>query len=458
MASTGYDVIPRGGYALMPTILHVEDDAPSRMLVKRILAVEGYEVIEAEDGFAGLEMAQQHLPDLILMDINIPGMDGYEITTKLKSLEETSHIPIVALTANVVEGDRERALVAGCDGYLSKPLDVDKFPAQLEAFLHGKRDEMDAGARLERLEEYSYRLVSRLEKTISELRRANQELRRVDKMKSDFVILASHELRTPLTLIYGYIHLLEMETRNLTDDSLARNMIRYIGEAAHRLTVVVDDIVNVSLIDADSLEIKTDPVNIAEAVNEALKELQQRADERGQQIEFKGLDELPSILGDAGYLRQAFSNLISNAMKYTPDDGYIEISGECLKNKVHIVVSDTGIGIDKEEQERIFDKFYVTGDTRHHSTSRTAYKGGGLGVGLSVARGIVEAHQGKIWVESEGYDEECCPGSQFHILLPLDHTKVIPGEMGLVPPYAAASRRSPPSAKIKDSRRSKPGV
>jgi signal transduction histidine kinase len=431
----------------MPTILHVEDDNLSRMLVRRILASEGYEIIEAEDGFVGLEMAQQHLPDLILMDINIPGLDGYEITTKLKGLEGTRHIPIVALTANVIEGDRERALAAGCDGYLSKPLDVDKFPAQLEDFLRGKRDEIDSEIKLERLEEYSHRLVGRLENTISELRKANQELRRIDKMKSDFVILASHELRTPLTLIYGYIHLLEMETRGLGDDSLVRSMIQRIEGAAHRLTGVVDDIVNVSLIDADSLEIEAEPVSIAEVAAAALKELQQRADERGQRIEIRGLDELPTISGDAGYLRQAFSNLISNAMKYTPDEGDIEIWGECLKDRLHVVVSDTGIGIGKEDQEHIFDKFYVAGDTKYHSTSKTEYKGGGLGVGLSVARGIVEAHQGKIWVESEGCDEERCPGSRFHILLPLDYTKVMPGEMGLVPPYVAISSRSSPPAK-----------
>jgi signal transduction histidine kinase len=425
----------------MPTILHVEDDSLSRILVRRILTDEGYDVIEAEDGFSGLEMAQEYLPDLILMDINIPGMSGYEVTTKLKSLEETRHIPIVALTANVIEGDRERALAAGCDGYLSKPVEVDKLPAQLKAFLHGKRDEMASEVKLERLEEYSHRLVNRLEKTISDLRKANEELRRVDKMKSDFVILASHELRTPLTLIYGYIHLLEMETRNLGDDSLVREMIRHIGSAAYKLTKVVDDIVNVSLIDAHSLEIGADPVNIAEVVSTALEELQ-RADERQHRIEFKKLDELPSICGDAGYLRQAFSNLIGNAMKYTPDGGYIEISGERLGERLHVVVSDTGIGIDKEEQEHIFEKFYVAGDTKYHSSSKTAYKGGGLGVGLSVARGIIEAHRGRLWVESEGCDEERCPGSQFHILLPLDYTKVAPGKIALVPLYAAASFRT----------------
>lgn len=427
----------------MPTILQVEDDEMNRILVNRILSAEGFKVIEAEDGFIGLEMARMHQPDLILMDINIPGMDGYEITTKLKSMEETRHIPVVALTANVIEGDRERALTAGCDGYLPKPIDVDKFPTQLRAFLQGKRDEVDSEVKLEHLEEYSRRLVSRLETTVSELREANQELRRVDKMKSDFVILSSHELRTPLTLIYGYIHLLEMETRDMPPDSAMRSMIQRIESAAHKLTKVVDDIVNVSLIDADSLEISQDPVRIADVVNTALEELRERAKERQQRIELKGLESLPLILGDATYLRRAFSNLISNAMKYTPDDSYIEISGEFLTNKVYVVITDTGIGIDKEDQKHIFEKFYVTGDTKYHSTSKTAYKGGGLGLGLSVVRGIIEAHRGKVWVESEGCDEEKCPGSKFHILLPLDHTQVTPGEISLDPPPSGPPPNQP---------------
>jgi signal transduction histidine kinase len=434
----------------MPTVLYVEDDLPSRALVRRVLGLEGYEIIEADDGFAGLEMAQRHLPDLILVDINISGLNGYEITTKLKGLEKTRHIPIVALTANAIEGDRERALVAGCDGYLSKPLDVDEFPAQVAAFLHGKREEMDSQARLERLEEYTRRLVNRLEKSISELRRANQELRRVDKMKSDFVLLASRELRTPLTLIYGYIHLLEMETQDLLADSLIRDMIQRIGSAAHKLARVVDDIVSVSLIEADSLEIGADPVGIAEIINAALGELQ-RSDKRKHRFELKGLDGLPPVCGDAGYLHQAFANLIGNAMKYTPDGGYIEIAGELLDDGVHVIISDSGIGINKEQQEHIFDKFYVTREAKYRAGSGTAYEGGGLGVGLSVARGIIEAHMGNIWVESEGCDEERCPGSRFHVVLPLDYTAVAPDEIALIPLYAAASRRPPPSPKIKGS-------
>ena len=120
-----------------PTILYIEDNRDNRMLVRRILEAEGYEVLEAEDGLSGLEMARAMRPSLILMDINLPEVDGYELTAQFKLMPETRDMPIVALTANVMKGDREKSLEAGCSGYIQKPIDVDLLPAQLAAFLKG---------------------------------------------------------------------------------------------------------------------------------------------------------------------------------------------------------------------------------------------------------------------------------------------------------------------------------
>lgn len=116
-------------------ILYIEDNFENRILVKRVLEVEGYVVLEADDGPAGMRVAQQEEPDLILMDINLPDVDGYEVTAKLRQVPSLARVPIVALTANVLKGDRERSLEAGCDGYIQKPIDVDLLPAQIAAFL-----------------------------------------------------------------------------------------------------------------------------------------------------------------------------------------------------------------------------------------------------------------------------------------------------------------------------------
>jgi two-component system cell cycle response regulator DivK len=116
-------------------ILYIEDNLENRTLVKRVLEAEGYVVLEADDGPSGLRIIEEEIPALILMDINLPEIDGYEVTTQLRQMEVLDNVPIVALTANVLRGDRERSLDAGCDGYIQKPIDVDLLPAQIGAFL-----------------------------------------------------------------------------------------------------------------------------------------------------------------------------------------------------------------------------------------------------------------------------------------------------------------------------------
>ncbi len=120
------------------TVLYIEDDQQNRVLVRRVLEASGFTVIEAENGTVGLQLAQELLPDLILLDINLPEISGYEVTSRLKALEALAHVPIVAMTANVMKGDREKTLAAGCDGYIEKPIDVDLLPDQINQFLSSK--------------------------------------------------------------------------------------------------------------------------------------------------------------------------------------------------------------------------------------------------------------------------------------------------------------------------------
>ena len=117
------------------TVLYIEDDPSNRLLVRRVLEASGYEIIEAVDGASGLDIARQATPDLILLDINLPEFDGYEMAGQLRAIPGMSEVPIIALTANVMKGDRERSLESGCDGYLQKPIDVDTLPSQIAAFL-----------------------------------------------------------------------------------------------------------------------------------------------------------------------------------------------------------------------------------------------------------------------------------------------------------------------------------
>jgi signal transduction histidine kinase len=401
-------------------ILYIEDDPNSRRLVQRLLEAEGYQVHIAEDGLGGLELARKIRPALILTDINISGMTGHEVATKLKQMPETRHVPVIALTAATLATDRERALVAGCDGYITKPIDVDALPRQIKKFLAGKREQVTDDVKLQRLQEYSGALVDRLEATVAELQKANAELRRMDRMKKDFVILAGHELRTPTTLIYGYTHLLKMELqqRQVLDER-TDDVIDRITTATKRLNEVVDAVINVSLIDSEQIELSFRPIHLHALLQSIVQQLQPVLQQRNQRLETRDLSALPALPADEKYLRRAITNLIDNAVKYTPDGGLISVDAHLEPEAMHIIVSDTGIGIDRTEQERIFDKFYVLEDTDFHSTNRSGFLGGGLGLGLAVVYGIVTAHGGRIWVESEGQDEKRLPGSRFHILLPL---------------------------------------
>jgi signal transduction histidine kinase len=404
-------------------VLYVEDDPISARLVQRILEPEGFEVLGAADGITALEIAQRTRPDLILMDINISGLDGYEVTTRLRSIEDLEGVPIVAVTAATMRGDRERALIAGCNGYIPKPIDVDQFPHQVRDFMSGRQERIGTPQEeSEHLVSYSRRLVERLEEKFRELQEAHSDLQRIDKMKSDFVILAGHELRTPLTVMYGYSQLLLANPAipgSVDEEGTPLHLIAHLAQATKRLSQVIEDILNVSLIDADRLELIRGPVFIRTLIIRVIEKASGPESEREVEFVVDGLEGLPPVQGDGKQLHRALWNVISNAVKYTPDGGTITVHGEQVEDTVHITVTDTGIGIDPDERERIFDRFYVLEDTTLHRTSKTAFKGGGLGLGLTVARGIVEAHGGKIWAESSGRDENNLPGSAFHILLPL---------------------------------------
>lgn len=414
-------------------ILYVEDDPSSMNLVRRLLNAEGYQVVTASDGLSAIEVAERERPNLILMDINISGLDGYEVTTKIRTIPELGQIPIVALTAATLKGDRERALAAGCDGYISKPIDVDRFPHQVRDFLLGMREEFESPEkRAEYLLEYNRKLVERLEEKLRELEEANLELQRVDKMKSDFIVLAGHELRTPLTAIYGYVQMLLYNPQipgGDDEEGSPRNLLQRIAGATQRLNQVFDEIRNVALIDANSLELAWESVILESLVHTVVDNLRNLGPTRELHFAFNGLSDLPTIEGDPQRLYHALWNIVSNAMKYTPDGGRITIAGQQIEEMVHISIQDTGVGIPPEDQERIFDRFYVLEDIQLHHTSKTEHRGGGLGLGLSVARGIIEAHGGRVWAASEGYDPQRLPGSTFHILLPIHKTRSEAGQV-----------------------------
>lgn len=402
-------------------ILYIEDNKANQVLVQRVLERHNYEVHIADNGLEGIALAGQTNPHLILMDINLPDMDGKEITTRLRSLPHYERTPIVALTANASANSRAQALAAGCNGFLTKPIDVANFPKQVNNFLQGQEDRLSEGEQNEQLKIYTQQLVERLESKVRELQDVNQQLRELDRMKSDFIVLVSHELRTPLTLINGYAFLLKDRAKQAeeNDDAQLAYVANGLTKGIDRLSRVIHEIISVSRIAAGTLDLAIGPVRIAELMRDVTAEPRNQAESRQIEFSVQDMSQLPLIQGDGAQLKIAIENVIGNAVKYTPDNGRVTIIAREVSEAIIITIEDTGIGIPLEEQRRIFEQFHILGSIQNHSTSKSNFKGGGLGLGLPISRGIIEAHQGRIWVESKHRDTDNPPGSTFHILLPL---------------------------------------
>ena len=264
-----------------------------------------------------------------------------------------------------------------------------------------------------------YEMETRVAHISGEMEKVQKRMERVDRSKSAFISVAAHELKTPLTLIEGYASMMD----DLMQQGRATNMeslLAGINIGINRLRTIVDDMLDVSMIDNNLLQLTFQPMQITQMVEALCLEVQHTIESRRLTMDirdFEGNKEW--IYLDAPRLMQALRNVINNAIKYTPDGGTITIDGRTLPGFVEVTVSDTGIGISAEDQAIIFEKFGQLGRVDLHSSGKTKFKGGGPGLGLPIARGILEAHGGSIWVESLGHDEISNPGSTFHILIPI---------------------------------------
>jgi signal transduction histidine kinase len=264
-----------------------------------------------------------------------------------------------------------------------------------------------------------YEMETRVAHISNDLNQAQEKLQELDHSKSSFISVAAHELKTPLTLIEGYTSMMVDIVEQTSKDTQMDGLLKGVNTGIGRLRQIIDDMIDVSLIDNNLLTLNFQPVWISHLLTLLKQEIKKSIADRRQHLvihEFEGSDLM--IYGDTERLYQALNNLVFNAIKYTPDEGTITINGRLLPGFIEITIADTGIGISPEHQAVIFEKFGQLGHTNLHSSGRIKFKGGGPGLGLPITRGIIEAHGGTIWVESEGYDEVKLSGTTFHILLP----------------------------------------
>jgi signal transduction histidine kinase/DNA-binding LacI/PurR family transcriptional regulator len=274
------------------------------------------------------------------------------------------------------------------------------------------------------LNRFNQMMERMVEQRVEELNSAYRTLEKLDKNKSDFIQVAAHELRTPITVIKGYMTMMKSEPAIKKDPKLIQAMEGVI-QGTDRLHQVVNSMLDVARLENEVITPHLETVSTGLLLRMMRKEYTNELQDRNMKLELDpDVDAAPPILADSELLKKALDNIIVNAIKYTPDGGSIFISARAAQSNgngdfCEIRVRDTGIGIDPANHTIIFQKLYQLGKVELHSSGRTKFKGGGPGLGLAIAAGIVKAHKGKIWVESPGYDEEKLPGSTFIIQIPV---------------------------------------
>ena len=268
------------------------------------------------------------------------------------------------------------------------------------------------------------RLRANDQRDIQDLQRTNRMLRQLDRNKLEFIQVAAHELRTPLTVMKGYVNIMKSAAGVKGNASLAE-VLEGIEKGADRMHQVVNAMLDVTRLDSDGLRILPVPVPIKSVVNDVAHDLNKQAANREVKITVEHSPDTPNINADPTLIQKALHHLAINAIKYTPDGGQIQIRTRPVilddnRPGIEIAIQDTGIGLDAEHHDLIFEKFYQVGSVALHSSSKTAYKGGGPGIGLAIVRGVARAHGGKVWVESSGHDEVNRPGSTFYLQLPVN--------------------------------------
>jgi signal transduction histidine kinase len=371
-------------------ILIVDDEEPIREMISKIVNRFGYETAMAGNGKEALE-ALRHEPFTILItDIIMPEMDGFELMKAVHA--EFPDIHIICMTAHSTSCSYTDVVAFGAMDYITKPFTVDELRAKFNRVIRERN------------------LIWNLTQKSVELERTNEELKRLDQLKSIFISSVSHELRTPLTVIKEFISLmLEGHVGTLSEDQK-----EYLGIANKnilRLTNLIETLLDFSRIESGKgLKLRFEPVRLIGAVEDALMTLSQRLEEKGITFENRIDSDAPIVLADRNRLVEVFINLVGNGIKFTPHGGMITIDSRGLTEKrdyIKVVVTDTGVGISPEDLPKVFDRFY-----QGQTTEKGVVQGTGLG--LAITKEIIEGHQGFIVAESK-----LGSGASFIFTLPL---------------------------------------
>jgi signal transduction histidine kinase len=371
-----------------PVKFLVVDDLQENLLsLEALLEREDREILKARSGEEALELLLRHDVALALLDVQMPGMDGFELAEFMRGNERTRHIPIIFVTAGTTDAQRRfRGYEAGAVDFIQKPIETDILRSKAEVFFDLHRQRQIVAAQRDALEA------------------ATQALREADRRKDVFIAVLAHELRNPVAALHAGMHLLQKRADTDQAPYIRERMERQL---AH-LRRLVDDLLDASRIAEGKISLQKERIDLATILNSAIEASQANIDASGHSLTTE-MPEAPIwLVADHTRVAQIVANLLNNAARYTPPGGAIELHARTTGDAVEIEVRDNGIGIAPEMQANIFQIFAQVDGHQDRAT-------GGLGIGLALVRQLVDLHQGSIRVASDGLGL----GSSFTVRLPL---------------------------------------
>jgi signal transduction histidine kinase len=358
------------------TVLIVDDDSYVCATMEALLKHEGHQLIFASNGMEGIAKAIEERPDVILLDVMMPEMDGYEVCRRLKADPATAAIPVLLVTALTERKERLRGIEAGANDYLTKPIDAQDLRLRLRNAIY-------------------------IRKLYDQLQQSFEQLKDLESLRDNLTHMIVHDMRSSLGSVLGFAQLLKAATREKLDE----RETGYLNKVERNVNLLLDMVVSlldISRLESGQMPLRLNPCSVQDLARAAVQPYEAVAAQRN--ITVHPPEQSTAVVCDLDLIRRVLANLVGNAIKYTDEDGVIDLRFERAENAVKFLVADNGPGIPKEHHKRIFEKF---------RQAKPEERSLGVGLGLAFCKLAVEAHGGTIGVESEPGQ-----GSTFWFTLP----------------------------------------
>ena len=372
-------------------ILVVDDEPVVRHVCQLSLELDHYEIFAAENGIKAMEKLRSEAGiAIVLSDLKMPGMTGMELLQAIK--RDFSHIEVIIMTGFATIENAVEAMKLGAYDFLLKPLKTE----QIRLVANKCREKIALS-----LENRALKL-------------ANEKLRELQAIKDKFIAITSHELRTPVSHLRGYISILNESYFHTLTAAEKKECMSVINAAVLDLEQIVTDMYDLLALEQHAMMLKPEKINLNELLEQITQGFKLAIQQRQQVFSWQASATVLTIWADRLKIKILVSELLQNAIKFTPNHGVIHLALHAEGDFAVISVRDNGVGIQPENLGKIFEKFYEVQNSDHHSSSKTGFMGGGLGLGLSLARAIAEAHDGGIKITSKPGE-----GSTFQVFLPI---------------------------------------